>query len=104
MTAIALLTTLRSAGAVVVVNGDRLEIDAPETVLTDDVVDQLRHHKPVLLKLLAKPAWRCRCGSVAWIDVVLRHDPHFGTSTRRDCARCNRFVSFPVWYGRPSEN
>jgi hypothetical protein len=37
-----------------------------------------------------------RCGSHEHRDVPI----HDGASTRRDCARCHRFICFPVWYGR----
>ncbi|HEX4129735.1 MAG TPA: hypothetical protein VHZ24_06810 [Pirellulales bacterium] len=41
---------------------------------------------------------RCRrCGSCDTIDVPI----HDGQSLRRDCARCNRFIDFPLWYGVP---
>jgi hypothetical protein len=36
----------------------------------------------------------CRCGSTAWRDVPI----HEGRSVRRDCAKCGRFIDFPVWY------
>jgi hypothetical protein len=38
----------------------------------------------------------CRCGSTAWRDVPI----HGGQSVRRDCRRCRKFLSFPVWYGK----
>lgn len=38
----------------------------------------------------------CRCGSTTWRDMSI----HSGQSVRRDCARCRRFLDFPVWYGR----
>lgn len=38
----------------------------------------------------------CRCGSAETVDVPI----HDGRSLRRDCARCRRFIDFPVWYGR----
>jgi hypothetical protein len=38
----------------------------------------------------------CRCGSTRYIDVPI----HNGQSMRRDCAKCRRFVSFPVWYAK----
>ena len=37
----------------------------------------------------------CRCGSTRHRDVPI----HNGRSARRDCARCGRFLGFPVWYG-----
>lgn len=40
---------------------------------------------------------RCRrCGSAATLDVTI----HEGASTRRDCARCGRFIAFTAWYGK----
>jgi hypothetical protein len=38
----------------------------------------------------------CCCGSTTWRDVPI----HDGESMRRDCARCGRFIDFPVWYGK----
>ena len=35
-----------------------------------------------------------RCHARDFIDVPI----HGGQSARRDCARCDRFISFPVWY------
>jgi hypothetical protein len=43
-----------------------------------------------------RPDAVCRCGSTQWRDVPI----HGGQSIRRDCARCGRFLSFPLWYGR----
>jgi hypothetical protein len=40
---------------------------------------------------------RCRCGSEKWVDVSI----HGGQSVRRDCARCDRYGGFVVWYGKP---
>ncbi len=42
------------------------------------------------------PKPMCRCGSTTWRDVPI----HGGQSVRRDCARCRRFIEFPVWYGK----
>lgn len=36
-----------------------------------------------------------RCGSRQFRDI----DIHGGQSTRRDCAWCGRFHSWPRWYG-----
>ncbi len=51
---------------------------------------------------VARPAtgWRCRCGSAEWADFPI----HDGRSTRRDCARCSRFVAFVRWYGVDRQN
>ncbi|MGD9719887.1 MAG: hypothetical protein AB7O59_01580 [Pirellulales bacterium] len=89
--------------------GGGLTIDAPQEVLTPDLVDQLRIHKAELLVRLqpharletrrpaptaqTKPV--CRCGSTTWLDVAI----HDGRSNRRDCARCGRFIDFSRWYG-----
>lgn len=40
-----------------------------------------------------------RCGYREYRDVPI----HGGRSIRRDCARCERFLCFPVWYGQPAE-
>lgn len=45
---------------------------------------------PGILVNLARP---CRCGSSFGVDVPI----HGGKSVRRDCAKCNKFISFPVW-------
>lgn len=86
-----------------------LAIDAPQDVLTPELVDELRSYKVELLAHLrpkgrletrravpnaqAKPV--CRCGSATWLDVSI----HDGRSNRRDCARCGRFIDFSRWYG-----
>jgi len=96
-----------------------LSIDAPRDALTPDLLGRLKAHKADLLAMLrpapepipalpvaaqeapAKPTKAvCRCGSTTWRDVVLRHAPHNGTTVRRDCGRCGRFMEFPVWYGK----
>jgi hypothetical protein len=95
-----------------------LTIDAPQDVLTPDLLGRLKAHKGELLTLLlrtsdfdidsapdAEPApiidpattteQICRCGSTTWRDVPI----HDGQSIRRDCGRCGRFIKFPIWYG-----
>jgi len=125
-------------------DGGGLEIDAPQDVLTPDLLARLKAHKAELLAMLrpdatappeapestadaphglgidlagrpsesilerfplaAKPCESptpvCRCGATTWRDVVLGHAPHHGTTIRRDCGRCGRFLDFPVWYGK----
>lgn len=86
-----------------------LIIDAPQGMLTPELLEQLKVQKAALLAHLqprrlhearhatpapvAKPV--CRCGSTTWVDVAI----HDGQSTRRDCARCGRFIDFSRWYG-----
>ena len=73
-----------------------LTIDAPQDALTPDLMKRLKAHKAELLARLAgslePPA--CRCGSGRYIDTPI----HNGQSTRRDCARCRRFLEFPKWH------
>ena len=43
---------------------------------------------------------RCRkCGSTEFRDVPI----HDGRSVRRDCAKCGRFLAFPLWHGVPQQ-
>ena len=95
-----------------------LTIDAPRQAITPDLVARLKAHKAELVALLEptpevvpvavvsihefatatptkRPAAPCRCGGAECRDVPI----HGGRSARRDCARCGRFVSFPIWYG-----
>jgi hypothetical protein len=87
-----------------------LSIDAPQDALTPELLQHLVANKVDLLAHLAadhSPDIQtvssttgtevaiCRCGSTAWQDVLI----HDGRSTRRDCARCGRFIDFSRWYG-----
>lgn len=90
-----------------------LTVDGPEEVLTSGLLERLKRHKAELLAILtpvplpvprAEPCnaptksaeAACQCGSTEGIDVPI----HEGRSLRRDCARCGRFLDFPVWYGK----
>lgn len=53
MDAVALLRTLREAGCELQAEGDRLRVNAPKGVLTDELRSLIRQHKPELLRLLA---------------------------------------------------
>jgi hypothetical protein len=105
-----LVDLCRARGIRLVANDDGdLTVDAPQGVLTPDLLEQLRAHKAALVAHLrpkcrhlthhaapaptSKPV--CRCSSTAWCDVVI----HDGLSTRRDCAWCGRFIDFSRWYG-----
>ena len=85
-------------------DGDEVTVDAPRGALTPDLLARLKEHKGDLLAML-RPASEvapitpkpiCRCGSTTWRDVPI----HGGQSVRRDCGRCERFIAFPVWYGK----
>ncbi|OHB77742.1 MAG: hypothetical protein A2W31_03425 [Planctomycetes bacterium RBG_16_64_10] len=90
-----LLADLRALGVSVGVEGDRLWY-APRSAVTSELLDRLRRHREDLLLLLGRTAVRCdRCRSTEYRDVSI----HGGRSVRRDCAKCGRFLDFPVWYG-----
>ncbi len=45
----------------------------------------------------ARPIARCDvCRSEKFVDRRI----HGGASTIRECARCRRFMGFPLWYGQ----
>jgi hypothetical protein len=120
-----LLAECKAQGIRLALAGDGgLAIDAPQDALTPDLLDRLKANKAELLAML-RPAPRaemfeffegsmartnsplpkpakvvCRCGWTVGRDVVLHHAPHSGTTIRRDCGRCGRFLDFPVWYGK----
>jgi hypothetical protein len=113
MNAAELLAELESLGIRVEADGDRLRYH-PRSAATSDVLDRLKTHKAALLAVLrpspaenlALPADAteatvmptsavCRCGSTKWRDVPI----HGGQTIRRDCARCGRFIDFPIWHG-----
>jgi TubC N-terminal docking domain len=54
MSAAAVLTRLKAAGVSITVADGQLKVKGPKTVLSDDVLNELRAHKPALLQLLAK--------------------------------------------------
>jgi hypothetical protein len=56
VTAQELLQRLRSAGAVVTADGEKLLVDGPERLFTPRAVELIRAHKPELLLLLRKPS------------------------------------------------
>lgn len=55
MTPTALLSWLRGVGAVVTVRDERLIIDAPSGVVTDELRNELRTHREELLALASQP-------------------------------------------------
>ncbi len=69
-----LLCELTAHGVALRVSGDRLRYTGPSAVVTPEVVEELRSHKPALIELLASesapsPSPRCRCGRPSVFDV-----------------------------------
>jgi hypothetical protein len=99
-----------------------LTIDAPRGAMTPEFLERLKFNKDKVVALLrraqaielestsnatataavidSETQWKavCRCGSTKWRDVPI----HDGQSVRRECGRCERFLSWPLWYGRSS--
>lgn len=107
-TANEILTDLECLGVSLRADGDNLHF-APSALVSFSMRQQLRERKPELLAALSEssapiPAFNdppdpnasCRCGATTWIDATI----HKGQSTRRDCARCGRFIAFVKWYGK----
>jgi hypothetical protein len=51
-----LIARLHESGARLTTDGSRLEVDAPDDVLTDDVITQLARHKAEIIAALSDPA------------------------------------------------
>jgi hypothetical protein len=71
MTTLDLVTTLRSHNVILTACGDRLRVDAPAGVLSDEMRQAIRTHKVALLAMLTParriplprspaPCWRCK--------------------------------------------
>jgi hypothetical protein len=71
MTLAELMTTLRSHDVILTACGERLRVDAPEGVLSDEMRQAIRTHKAALLAMLTQghriplprfpaPCWRCK--------------------------------------------
>ena len=58
MTAAALLDELQARGAVLTVNGDRIQVEAPRAAITPELRAALVEHKPDILRLLRSPPQR----------------------------------------------
>ncbi len=100
-----LLNRLAGWGVELTRDGDRLVVDGPAELLTESVMAEIRAHKAYLLEVTSGPPSEprsepsCpRCRSTEYRDIVLQHAPHNGTSTRRDCHTCGKFIQFVRWY------
>ncbi len=83
-----LIDDLTRKGVHLSVKGDRLVVDAPKRMLTDEVIGVLRDHKPeILAALRATPPWEpsatCK-GRLFWADA--REPPD---NARWRCDRCD---------------
>jgi hypothetical protein len=85
--AVHLLAHMHSAGVSVVVDGDALDIEGPEDVLTDDFLAEVVAAKPELLRSLRATGGAMSrdcssCGDVGPAVSVVMDDGH------RICSRC----------------
>lgn len=94
MTTTMVLETLSIAGVELFVKNGKLCFRAMEGAYTPELRALVDNHRGQLLAwLTTAPCPRCR--STEWRDVSI----HDGLSVRRDCAKCGRYLSFPLWYG-----
>ncbi len=54
MNALSLMAELEARGVSIMVDGCELEIEAPGDVLSTEILDMVREHKPALMSLLAQ--------------------------------------------------
>ena len=94
MSAAALLTRLQNAGASIRHDDGKLLVRAPTGRLTPDLVEELRHRKPLLLAILAGD--HCRYCEDA-IDWRRPHAVAFGTARARTLPATRRPRSRAYW-------
>lgn len=66
MTVTDLVTTLTGQGIKIWAEGGKIQIEAPDEILTDEILETIREHKPALLDLLSLPC--PECGQAARIE------------------------------------
>jgi len=113
MSAARLLNELSRLGVCLEVIDDKLRY-SPKSIVPTTLVNEIRVYKGDLLAALKSCALEAdkyrtepavasapearrlcpRCGAKQSRDVPI----HGGRSVRRDCAKCQRFLEFPVWY------
>ena len=95
MTPAATIAHLSAAGVELYIDHGKLRFRAPAGAFTDELRSLAAANRADLIAHLS--AVPCtRCGSTETADFSI----HDGQSIRRDCAKCGRFQSFPLWYGR----
>jgi len=90
-----LYSELTEAGVTLSIDArDRLRVSAPSGILTAELSQRIRDHKPALVEIIKFS----HCQSCGWPEFV--DSPiHDGRSLRRDCAHCGRTAGFLIWYG-----
>lgn len=106
MTAEAILERLRVLGARVSLAGDKLHVDAPAGVLTDDLRQAIREHKAALLELLRPatpfPPAGCAVRFVGPSPVILGPHGEDPIDFRFDVDK-QAWVHDPSWWRRPAQ-
>jgi hypothetical protein len=82
MTATQILNGLHGRDIVITLNGDRLKVDAPTGVLTDEDRQAVRDHKAELLALLGQADENIEIHDSALFDVVVEVGFYDGRRTR----------------------
>jgi hypothetical protein len=78
MSATALMERLHEQGNVLRADGDVLCIQGPRRSLSDDIIDEIRNHKPALLDVLKRryrPGGRYRLGRSSPIERIFESPP-----------------------------
>jgi hypothetical protein len=104
-----ILAILSAANVTVFASGGRLRYLAGPGEYTDSLKKLVADNRIALVARLQglssqgtlsasklSPCNPCICGSTE----VAGFPIHSGKSVRCDCAKCGRFISFPVWYGK----
>lgn len=103
-----LVADLTARGVTIVATSGRLRFH-PMSLITSDDLHQLQLNKQAILNYVQSdenermnpfaritPSSRCDlCSSPEFLEVSI----HDGESLRRECARCGRFMGWPLWYG-----
>ncbi len=92
-----LISMLFARGVRLFVRGGKLHYRASSDAYTHELQQLVDENRPELTAWLSTSGTGrpCICGSTEGEY----HAIHGGQSVRQDCAKCRRFVCFPVWNG-----